>query len=83
MKLRRVSIGSVNGHTRQCWEIRCDCGITLICASFTNTCDCGADYGPNGDRLAPREHWGEETGESASDVLVPDDVLVRALMEST
>jgi len=47
----------------------CDCGKTVICGSFTNTCECGADYNSAGQRLAPREQWGEETGESASDIL--------------
>lgn len=44
-------------------EIQCDCGRTLCCEGFTTTCECGADYNWNGTRLAPRRHWGEETGE--------------------
>jgi hypothetical protein len=43
--------------------ITCDCGRELDCPSFTNTCDCGADYNWAGQRLAPRSQWGEETGE--------------------
>jgi hypothetical protein len=44
-------------------EVRC-CGEWLRCDNFTTTCpDCGADYNMSGDRLAPREQWGEETGE--------------------
>ena len=40
------------------------CGDWFGCDSFTNTCDvCGADYDMNGNRLAPRSQWGEETGE--------------------
>lgn len=40
------------------------CGERLICDSFTTTCPtCGADYSNNGERLAPRSQWGEETGE--------------------
>ncbi|MGB3203714.1 MAG: hypothetical protein WBB28_01860 [Crinalium sp.] len=42
---------------------RCECGEEVELAHFTNTCDkCGADYNSSGDRLAPREYWGEETG---------------------
>lgn len=47
--------------------IKCDCGKEVYCTSFTNTCECGADYNFNGDRLAPREQWGEETGEHWTD----------------
>jgi hypothetical protein len=44
------------------------CGEDLVCSAFTNTCDqCEADYGMNGDRLAPRSQWGSETGERWQD----------------
>lgn len=36
---------------------------------FTNTCDCGRDYNMSGDVLAPRSHWGEETGEHWSECM--------------
>lgn len=37
-------------------------------ANFTNTCgDCGADYNMSGQRLSPRQFWGEETGEHPND----------------
>lgn len=36
---------------------------------FTNTCECGADYNMSGQELADRSQWGEETGESLSDIL--------------
>lgn len=50
------------------------CGVTFPCDDFTNTCaDCGADYDSAGNRLAPREQWGEETGETAADILRPGD----------
>lgn len=52
---------------------RCDCGREVVLSGFTNTCDCGADYNSVGQRLAPRSQWGEETGESASDILRGDD----------
>ena len=49
---------------------KCDeCNQTVELSGFTNTCDCGADYNMSGQRLAGREQWGEETGESLSDIL--------------
>jgi hypothetical protein len=47
-----------------------DCGDQVYLEHFTNTCDCGADYNMSGHQLAPREQWGEETGESLSDILM-------------
>lgn len=47
----------------------CVCGATLELSGFTNTCECGRDYNWGGQELAPRECWGEETGESAEDIL--------------
>lgn len=44
--------------------VTCDCGQEVECLHFTNTCSCGADYNFNGERLAPRHQWGEETGEN-------------------
>lgn len=50
-------------------EIKCEqCGKKVVCDGFTNTCSCGADYNWNGTRLAPREQWGEETGEHPADI---------------
>lgn len=44
--------------------ITCQCGTKVECDGFTNTCPkCGADYNFAGQLLAPREQWGEETGE--------------------
>lgn len=48
----------------------CDCEVELT--GFTNTCECGTDYNGAGQELAPREQWGEETGESVSDILAAD-----------
>ena len=48
---------------------RCQCGAEVELEHFTNTCDCGRDYNMSGQELAPREQWGEETGESLSDIL--------------
>ncbi len=53
--------------------ITCACGREVYCDGFTTTCDCGADYNWNGQRLAPRSQWGEETGESYSDIVSPRD----------
>jgi hypothetical protein len=45
------------------------CGQEIECPDFTNTCEiCGADYNWNGSHLAPREQWGEETGEHPADI---------------
>ena len=50
------------------------CRQELHCEGFTTTCPhCGADYNWNAQRLAPREQWGEETGESLADILGPGD----------
>jgi len=52
--------------------VKCDCGIefTIYVRNFTSTCvNCGADYNGNGQKLASRSQWGEETGETADDIL--------------
>jgi hypothetical protein len=41
----------------------CDCGREVVLDAFTCPCDCGRDYNWAGQLLAPREQWGEETGE--------------------
>ncbi|KPJ96736.1 MAG: hypothetical protein AMS18_00310 [Gemmatimonas sp. SG8_17] len=63
MKKRHVE----EGH-RFITEVEC-CGEWLRCEGFTTTCpDCGADYNWAGQRLASREQWGEETGETYADL---------------
>lgn len=53
-------------------EVMC-CGEWLECTRFTNTCgNCNADYNMSGHMLAPREQWGEDTGESILDILWAD-----------
>ena len=48
----------------------CDvCGEEVVLQGFTCPCSCGADYNSSGQRLAPREQWGEETGECLADIL--------------
>jgi hypothetical protein len=49
------------------------CSVKLGCPDFTNTCPkCQADYNWAGQLLAPREQWGEETGETVNDILLID-----------
>lgn len=49
---------------------QCDCGDEVVLDGFTCTCErCGADYNSSGQRLAPREQWGKETGEHLADIL--------------
>lgn len=44
--------------------VACSCGEEVICSNtWTNFCDCGAEYNRTGQELAPRSQWGEETGE--------------------
>jgi len=46
------------------------CDSEVVLYGFTNTCEkCETDYNMSGQELAPREQWGEETGESLSDIL--------------
>ena len=48
---------------------QCGCGEEVELNGFTNTCEkCGTDYNQSGQRLAPREQWGEETGEHPADI---------------
>ncbi len=49
---------------------RCECGHEVELLKFTNSCgECGRDYNISGVLLAPRSQWGEETGETADDIL--------------
>ena len=48
----------------------CDCGCKVQLPNFTNTCPkCGTDYNSSGQRLGPREQFGEETGEHWTECL--------------
>lgn len=52
---------------------RCGKGRVYL-DGFTNTCPvCEADYNWSGQLLAPRSQWGEETGETAADILTNVD----------
>lgn len=46
-----------------------NCGRCFELLAFTNTCQCGKDYNQGGQGLAPRDQWGEDTGESLADIL--------------
>jgi hypothetical protein len=59
---------------RQPKVITCACGRDVTCYGFTNTCECGKDYNYAGQGLAHRSQWGEETGETAADILAIDGV---------
>ena len=53
--------------------VKCRCGDEVVCDRFTNTCyECGSDFNGSGQLLADRSQWGEETGESVSDILAAD-----------
>lgn len=47
-----------------------DCNEEVELHGFTNTCECGTDYNMSGQKLASREFWGDDTGESLSDILM-------------
>lgn len=58
------------------------CGEELECTKFTNTCpECGTDYSTSGQQLAPRDQWGEETGETEADILAIDSLSTDQLLE--
>lgn len=52
--------------------LRCGCGREVTLDAFTSECPCGRDYNMSGQLLAPREQWGEDTGESLGDMLRGD-----------
>lgn len=56
----------------------CACGAEVELERFTNTCHrCERDYNSAGQKLAPREQWGEETGETADEILRVDGMSDR------
>jgi hypothetical protein len=72
--LKYLGLQSHTHHWNEPASIRCRCGnevwLTMI---MTNTCDrCHRDYNISGQLLADRSQWGEETGETASDILMSD-----------
>ena len=67
-KTRRVTEEWVDG-PKTFTVVDCKCGQEVPCYStWANTCDgCGSEYNMGGQSLAPRERWGEETGETHLD----------------
>ena len=62
----------INGYAEPAIGL-CVCGQKVELDGFTNTCDsCGRDYNSSGQMLADRSQWGEETGETAADILSYD-----------
>ena len=56
----------------------CACGCEVELDRFTNTCArCERDYNSAGQELAPRDQWGEETGEYLGDILRVDSMSER------
>ena len=73
--LRTIMV-DVMRYERGTTEVLC-CGSWLLCDGFTNTCEeCERDYNWAGQQLAPREQWGEETGETAADILLGNSTEV-------
>jgi hypothetical protein len=81
MEKRRVLWTRNDGCQVTRTEVRCACGRWVLCAGSTNTCECGADYNMGGQRLASRAQWGEETGESVSQILDVDRTEPGQLLE--
>ena len=49
---------------------QCDrCSAEVLLQHAQNTCRCGAWYNMAGQALRDPEYWGEETGETAADIL--------------
>lgn len=58
----------INRYTEPAVGICNNCGSEVELSCFTNTCEkCDTDYNMSGQELAPREQWGEETGEHWSE----------------
>jgi|CZKU01.1.fsa_nt_gi hypothetical protein len=72
LALVRSVVESVHDYTEHAVGACEVCGREVVLYGFTNACDCGADYNASGQLLAPRECWGEETGESLADILGVD-----------
>jgi len=81
LKIIRTEPMSRNFRTVNVKIGECVCGREVMLYSFTNACDCGRDYNMSGQELAPRSQWGEETGESASDILQADNDYDNYCME--
>lgn len=48
----------------------CECGREVyLQLSLVNECECGREYNASGQQLAHRSRWGDDTGESVSEIL--------------
>jgi hypothetical protein len=81
MKILRTELMSRNFREVKVKIGECVCGGEVMLYGFTNTCNCGRDYNMNGQELAPRSQWGEETGESYSDIMQADNDYDNWAME--
>jgi len=65
---RKSSVKTYRWHYTEPAAIKCACGCEVELDHYTNTCDsCERDYNMSGQELAPRQYWGEETGEHPSE----------------
>ncbi len=73
--IQRGGITEIDGElVRQAVIVKCNCGRKHEIEPFTgdNFCSCGQEYNAFGQELAPREQWGEETGECLADIYNPN-----------
>lgn len=70
-----ISTDPDTGHIqRSPLVIECNCGRKLEHYSGPDVdCHCGAIYNAFGQLLAPRQFWGEETGETLADIYCGKD----------
>lgn len=66
-KIRPMGVRTMHGSYRHPAIGECHCGREIELGRFTNTCKCGREFNSAGQELAPREQWGEETGEHWSE----------------
>ena len=70
VKILLLGVAKQSHFCREPGQGECSCGHEVYLDSFTCTCEgCGADYSQSGNLLSPRAFWGEETGETLSDIL--------------
>lgn len=55
------------GEVRMKKCVICGCEVDLS-SSWSNECECGAEYNGFGQLLASRGQWGEETGETIQEM---------------
>lgn len=81
--MKKMKIKYICGHTMSVWVVPPEFQIALfgfdkavkvsaesIKQDRCPKCEgCDRDYNSAGQELAPREQWGEDTGESLSDIL--------------